>query len=57
MVRCGAKNGCQKDIFLKGIGAHAQNMMTILSSVVNIIGVNVYDHLMNTKIFTSLMDK
>ena len=38
MVRCGSKNGHQKDMCLKEIGLRAQNMLTILGSIVNIIG-------------------
>ena len=43
VVRFGSKNrhstGLKKDIMcLKEIGSHAQNMLTILGSIVNIIG-------------------
>jgi hypothetical protein len=47
-----SKNGHQKIMFSKEIGLHAQNMLTILSFVVNMIGKRggeLYDHLMNTK--------
>ena len=37
VVRCGSKNGHQKDMSLKEIGLHAQNMLTILGSKVNMI--------------------
>ena len=37
MVRCGYENGHQKDIFLKHIGLHAQNVLAILGSIVNTI--------------------
>ena len=37
MVRCGSKKGHQKDTCLKDIELHAQNMTTILDSIVNII--------------------
>ena len=33
---------------LREIGLHAQNMLTILGSVVNMIGGGLYDHLMST---------
>ena len=38
VVRCGSKNGYQKDMCLKEIGLHAQNMIIILDSIVNVIG-------------------
>ena len=37
MVRCGYKNGGKKDRCMKEIGLHAQNMITILDSIVNVI--------------------
>jgi hypothetical protein len=48
----GSKNGYQKDMGLKEIGLHVQNMITILGSIVNSIGRDLYDHLMSTIIFT-----
>ena len=41
---------------LRVIGMRAENMMTILSVVVNILG-GAYDQLMNTGIFTLIMNK
>jgi hypothetical protein len=41
----------------KEIGLCAQNMTNILNSIVNIIGGNLYDHLMSTKIFTLIMNE
>lgn len=38
VVRCGPKNGYQKDLWLKEIGLCAQNMTTMLGLVVYIIG-------------------
>ena len=38
VVRCGSNNRYQKDMCLKEIGLHAQNIRTILGSTVNIIG-------------------
>ena len=38
VVWCGFKNGYYKHVFLKEIGLLAQNMITILGSVVSIIG-------------------
>ena len=43
---CGSKNGYHKDMRLKKIELHAQNMIPILGSIVNIIGKDLYDHLM-----------
>ena len=36
--RCGFKNIYQKDMCSKKIGLRAQNMITILDSIINIIG-------------------
>ena len=36
-IRCDSKNIQEKDICLKGIGLHAQNTVTILDSMINII--------------------
>ena len=35
--RCGSKNGYQKDMCLEDIGLCAQNMITMIGSIVNII--------------------
>ena len=35
---CGFKNGHQKDTCFKEIGLHAQNMITISGTVVNLMG-------------------
>ena len=37
MVWCGSKNGYQEDMCLKEFGPHAQNMITILDSIIHII--------------------
>ena len=53
MIKRGSKNRQQKGtVCLKEIGLHDQIMLTILGSVVNIIGGSLYDHLMNKRIFT-----
>ena len=39
----------QKDICSKKIRPHAQNMMTIPSSIVNMSGEDLYDHLMRMR--------
>jgi hypothetical protein len=47
----GSKNIYQNEIIsLKEIGLHAQHMIIILGSIVNIIGEDLYDHLMSTRI-------
>ena len=51
VVKCGSKNGFQKDMCLKEIELRAQNMLPVLESVVNIIEGDMYDHLTSTKIF------
>ena len=38
MVRCGSKDGHQKDVCLKEIGLRAQTIITVLGSVVNLPG-------------------
>ena len=51
VVRCGTKNNYQKKI---GLGV--QNMLTILSSIVKMIGGH-YDHLTSTRIHNLIMNK
>lgn len=38
VVRRGSKNGYQKDMRLEKVGPHAQNMITIPDSIINITG-------------------
>ena len=38
VVWCGFKNEYQKVIYLKELGLRVQNMITILDSIINIIG-------------------
>ena len=35
VIKCGSKNGHQKDTCLKEIGLSAQNMLTIVGSMIN----------------------
>ena len=42
---------------LKEILDYAQNMLTILGSIVNITGGDMYDHFKNFKIVTLIMNK
>ena len=57
LVWCGYKNEYKKDMCLKEIGLHAQNMITIVSLTINMIGGDLYDHLLSTKIFTLIINK
>ena len=52
MVRCGSEIGHRKDTCLIEIGLRAQNMLTILGSMVNMIEADLHDHLMDTRTFT-----
>jgi hypothetical protein len=38
ILRCGSKNGHEKDMCLVKVRLRAQNMLTILVSIVNMIG-------------------
>ena len=52
MVWCGAKSGYPKGIMcLEEIGWFARNMITTMSSMVNLIGGDLYDHPMSMKMF------
>ena len=46
-----------KNMCLKGIGIRVQILITILSSIVNIIRGGHYDHLMIIRILTLIMNK
>ena len=54
VVRCGSKNGYHINMCLKKIELRAQIMITILRSLVNIIGE---DLLMIARIFTLILTK
>ena len=58
VVRCDFTKTDTKIInkHFKEIGLHVLNMITILSSVININGVGLYDHLMHTQIFNLITD-
>ena len=48
----------EKIYVLKGLlELCAQNMITTLNSRVNIIGENLYDHVMSTRSFTLIMNE
>ena len=52
MVWCGAKSGYPKGTMcLEEIGWFARNMITTMSSMVNLIGGDLYDHPMSMKMF------
>ena len=56
VIRFSSKNKYQKDMCLKESELHAQNMITILGSIVSIMGY-VHDHLMSIRIFTLMTNK
>jgi hypothetical protein len=56
VVWFGSKNGYQEDMCLREIRLCAHNMITILGSMLNVIG-GTYDHLMSVRLFTSRMNK
>ena len=56
VVRCISINRYENDMCVKDSGLCAQNLRTFLGSIVNRI-MDMYDHLMSTKIFTLLMIK
>ena len=49
--RCGSKNMHQKDMCSKEIGLLAQDMIVILSLIINIFGGDLYGHLSSTRMF------
>ena len=55
VVRCGSKNGHQM-MCLKEIGLSAQNMLTILSSIIYMFE-DLYDHLLSTRILSLIMNR
>ena len=58
VVCCGFKNGYRKGIMsLKEIGMCAQNVITFLGSIVNIIEGDLYGHLMSTRVFTFIKNQ
>lgn len=61
IVWCGSKNGLKKEIsffngFKKENGLHAQNIRTILDSIVFILGEDIYNYLMNIRLFTLMIN-
>ena len=46
MVGCQSKNGHHKNMYWKMIGLHAQNLLTILNTIVNMCRGDFYDHLL-----------
>ena len=60
MIKCKSKNMHLKNMCLLNIGVYPQNMLTIVSSIINMIwgvGGRLYDHMMNMRIFTLIMKK
>ena len=56
VVWCGSKNKYQKDMCLKEIGLHPQNMVIILNLIINING-GLYDYLKSTRISILIRNK
>ena len=59
-VRVGLRMDTKKASCSKEIGLCAQNMLTFLGSIVNMVGSGwgeLYDYLMSTKIFSLIMNK
>ena len=57
VFRCRSKNWHQKDMCLKEVGLHAQSMLIILGSIVNMIRGDLYDRLLSTRITTLITNK
>ena len=55
VVRCDSKDRGHKGMCLKEIELCAQNTITILSSIFDIIGGDQYDHSMSMRMFTLTM--
>lgn len=54
-VGCESNNRNQKDVFkvfLKEVELRTQNMLNILGLIVNMIGGDLYDHVMSRRNFT-----
>ena len=56
MDGCESKNGHQRDMCQEENGLRAQNFLTFLILIANIIG-GLYDHSIRTRIFTWTMNK
>ena len=54
VVWCGYKNEYKKDMCLKEIGLHAQNMITKFNNQYD--WGDLYDHLLSTKIFILIIN-
>ena len=57
MVWCGSENGYQKGLCFRETGLRAQNTITALGSIVNIIEGDLCDRSMSTIMFTLIMNK
>ena len=57
MIRRDSKNKHQKNMCSKEIGLRAQNIVTVLSLIVNTTEKNLYNHLISTRRFTLIMNK
>ena len=57
VVRCGSKRGHQLNMRLKHVALHAQNMLTISSSTINMIKRDIYKQPMSMRILTLVLTK
>ena len=58
VVWCGSKNEYQNyNVCLQEIGLRAQNVITILSSIVSMIKEDLYNHFVSLRIFILIMNK
>ena len=58
VVKCESKNRHQKDMCLREMEqVHAQNLILILGSTININWKNSHDHSMRKRMFTLIMNK
>ena len=46
-----------EDMHVKEIRLHAENIITVLDSITNIVGRDLYDHFIITRIYTFIMNK
>ena len=57
MVRCASKYRHQKDLHFKEMEQSIQNLLTMLGPIVSVIGGDLDEHLMSSRIFTSILNK
>ena len=57
MVGCEIKNEYENNVLWKEIGLRAPKLLSILSSIVNVKGGGLCDHILRKKISTLIMNK